>query len=323
MSADRPWSGHYKVWPAIWACGHTTQFAEPGWQYLDGACGRFFASSWKGTFVTLKNRDTNDWSMVICTDHSVDIKLKLKNIKVGPVHVWRSDSIRQFIQVETLRPASNTMDLHLHANSLYTLTTSTGQQKGFHAIPADRPFPFPYKENYDSYAVGSTPRYHSDQKGTFAVAEIPGRGRCLQQLVPRQGYLWQYMTKVRKPYTVFGDQDWQDYSIAAEVKIQGGDVELGGRFGDINKLSYRLVLNVKGEWSLAYQERVLASGNLNDFDPSGWHGMKLSMSGSMFKAFIDDRALCAVSDTERTYGMAYLASSYDANCFDDIQIQKP
>ena len=35
MQADTPWCGYYAVWPAIWAVAHTTQFAEPGWVYLD------------------------------------------------------------------------------------------------------------------------------------------------------------------------------------------------------------------------------------------------------------------------------------------------
>src|SRR5262249_35245259 len=35
MYANTPWSGSYDVQPAIWATAHTTQFAQPGWQYID------------------------------------------------------------------------------------------------------------------------------------------------------------------------------------------------------------------------------------------------------------------------------------------------
>lgn len=39
MEANTPWSGHYIVQPAVWATAHTTQFAQPGWQYLDSGSG--------------------------------------------------------------------------------------------------------------------------------------------------------------------------------------------------------------------------------------------------------------------------------------------
>ncbi len=51
MRANTPWSGHYEVQPALWATAHTTQFAQPGWKYLDGGCGLLAGG---GSYVTLK-----------------------------------------------------------------------------------------------------------------------------------------------------------------------------------------------------------------------------------------------------------------------------
>jgi len=52
-----------------------------------------------------------------------------------------------------------------------------------------RPFTFPFEENFESYRVGNTPRYFSDQKGTFEVCQSPKGGSCLAQIVPAQGIL--------------------------------------------------------------------------------------------------------------------------------------
>ena len=76
--------------------------------------------------------------------------------------------------------------------------------------------------------------------------------------------MWQYMQGIIKPYTVIGDQKWSDYSLSADVRIVGGDVELGGRFGDQNKLSYRWILAKDGAWKLNYQEKTLASGAIGE-----------------------------------------------------------
>jgi galactosylceramidase len=67
MQADSPWSGHYTVWSSIWALAHTTQFAEPGWVYMDNACGQFNAATWRGSHVAMRDPKTGDWSVVIVT----------------------------------------------------------------------------------------------------------------------------------------------------------------------------------------------------------------------------------------------------------------
>jgi len=323
MQADAPWSGHYTVWPAIWAVAHTTQFARPGWQYLDGGCGQIDPKTWKGTYVTLKDAATGDWSMIVCTGDPAELRITVgEGLKTGPVHVWKSDASRQFSRQGDVVPADGAFTVTLNGDSIYSLTTTTGQRKGevAHAVPAARPFPLPYREDFESYAPGQTPRYFSDQKGTFEVWEEPGHGKCLKQIVPQQGIMWQYMQGIVKPYTIIGDQKWTDYCLSADVRVAGGDVELGGRFGDQNRLSYRWVLPKDGSWKLKYQERILAAGVVEKFDASAWHSMKLVLRGTTICGYIDGKRLADVKDSSRSHGMPYLASTYDGNLFDNVTI---
>jgi galactosylceramidase len=326
MQADTPWSGHYTVWPAVWAVAHTTQFAKPGWKYLDGGCGQINPKTWKGTYVTLKDPQTDDWSMIVCTDGPTTLAVTLaEGLKADCVHVWRSDEHNQFVKEADRVPANGVLTISLDGNSIYSLTTTTGQRKGqaAHPIPPAKPFPLPYREDFESYQPGDSPRYFSDQKGTFEVWDEPGHGRCLKQIAPQQGIMWEYMRNVVKPYTVLGDQNWSDYSLSADVRLEGGSVELGGRYGDQNKLSYRWILAKDGTWKLNYQEKVLASGAIKEFDASRWHAMKIVLRGETIQGSIDGQFLALVKDGSRSNGMAYLASTYDGNLFDNVNVSAP
>ena len=63
MLANEPWSGHYAVAQALWVTAQTTQFAQPGWQCLNGACGYFGGSATNGSYVSLKAPHGRDYSL--------------------------------------------------------------------------------------------------------------------------------------------------------------------------------------------------------------------------------------------------------------------
>ena len=323
MSADQPWSGHYEVWPGIWAIAHTTQFAELGWKYLDKSCGQLSddKNNWKGSFVTLKNPETQDWSMVVCTDSVMHLKVFLQNdLKSGPVYVWHSDANEQFICIDTIQVVNSNFSFSLKKASIYSFTTTTGQTKGSRVIPETKSFPFPYRENYEAYKEGDIPKYHSDQKGSFEIFDKPDHGLCLRQIIPQKGYLWYGFLDSIKPYTVFGDHDWRDYSMRADVFIEGGNVEIGGRFADQNDLTYGLILDDTGAWKLHFKKDVLASGVLKGFDKLKWYQLRLDLKGEDILIFINDKHLTTVLHKSQGSGMAFLASSYDANCFDNVSV---
>jgi galactosylceramidase len=328
LQADQPWSGHYTVWPSIWALAHTTQFAEPGWVYMDGACGQFDTATWRGSHVALRNPKNGDWSVIIVTGDRKKVRLNIgEGLRKGPVYLWKSTAKGQFIQQKPLRLNKNSLAVELEGDAIYTLTSATGQTKGSYGTPPEpKPFPFPYAENFESYTRGETPRYFSDQKGTFETCVSPKNGICLTQIVPKQGILWfGFMNWALKPFSVFGDINWQDYAIEGDVFIDGGDVEIGGRYGgrgyEKGMLGYRWILTSDGRWQLNWQHNTLASGQLELFEPNAWHHLRLEMKGTQITGFIDGKSLTAISDKSHSKGMAFIASTYNRNLFDNIHVE--
>lgn len=321
MQADTPWCGHYTVWPAVWAIAHTTQFAEPGWVYVDAACGQIDTNTWRGSHVALRDPKTGDWSVIVVTGEKRTLRLSIgSGLKRGPVHVWRSTEAAQFVEQQALDLRDNSVELELDPDAIYTFTSTTGQQKGSHGTPPPRkPFPFPFEENFENYRPGDTPRYFADQKGTFEVYRWPQGGQCLAQIVPAQGILW-YDNWLLKPHTLFGDTNWQDCAIEADVLLAGGDVEIGGRYASRDKLGYRWILTRDGRWQLNWQYTTLAAGQLLKFDPSAWHHLRLEMKGNQFIGLVDGKKLATVTDASRAKGMAFLASTYDHNLFDNLRV---
>ena len=136
MQADTPWCGHYAVWPAVWAVAHTTQFAEPGWVYMDDACGQLDTNTWRGSHVALRDPKTGDWSVIVVTGEKRSIQITIApGLKTGPVHVWKSTAAEQFVQQPPLPLRDDTVELELESDAIYTLTSTTGQQKGSHGTP--------------------------------------------------------------------------------------------------------------------------------------------------------------------------------------------
>jgi len=321
LQADSPWDGHYTIWPATWAVAHTTQFADPGWVYMDGACGQITANTWRGSHVALRNPETGDWSVIVVTGEKNNVQIKIgTQLKKGAIHVWKSTEKEQFIEQNSPHVNKNIIKLELEPNAIYTITTTTGQQKGSYAdIPPKKAFPFPYSENFESYEQGQTPRFFSDQKGTFETYKYPNGGMCLAQIIPDEGLLWG--DNIVKPYSLFGDINWQDYAVESDVLLTGGDAEVGGRYADRDKLGFRWILTRDGRWQLNWQFTTLASGQIEHFKSKNWHHLRLEMKGENIIGFVDGKQLANVFNKSGLKGMAFIASTYDRNLFDNIRVE--
>ena len=266
MRANTPWSGNYEVAPAIWVVAHTTQFAFPGWTYLEGGASALLPSG--GSIVTLESTNQSDYSLVVETSDAAaaqTITFHLTNgLSSAALNVWQTTQTSQFINIGQVAPANGMFTCTFQPASIYTLTTTTGQSKGSAAPPLVAPFPLPFKDDFESYTPGSTPKYFSDQAGTFEVfRRTDGNGQDLRQVSPQIGIRW---TSEWQPYTLIGDAAWSDYDVSADVLIEtnGGLVFVQGRVGSVPGFSDALP---RGYW-LALNNANVAMATLRVVQPA-------------------------------------------------------
>jgi galactosylceramidase len=328
MLAQEPWSGNYSVKPGLWGYAHYNQFVKVGWKFIDDACGNL---SGGGTYVTLKSPDNSDFSVIIETksagasNPSFTVSGGLPTNKT--LCVWRSTASEQFVRQADITPAAGSFSLAVQGDAIYSISTTTGQQKGaFDTIPVSKKFPLPYYENYDHYAdvkiFGYLPYYHADICGVFELADRPdGSGRCLRQVLQQKAQSW---APEWSPYTIIGDRNWADYEVSADMYFDnGGWAGVMGRVNNVgtgygcNPSGYYLSLSSTGTWALYYNAGSNGAGTSlsnGTVALSGqWHKVKLQLSGSTIKGFIENNQVCSVTNTSAAGGMAGLCTGNYGN----------
>lgn len=348
LLANTPWSGSYIVSrSAVWAMAHTAQFTQPGWRYLDTASGRIGggSSTANGTYVTLKSPDDANWSTIIeTTQASGSSTFTIDGITAPTVYVWSSNlgsssESAWFAQQTPLTPVGGSLTLTVQPNSLYTLTTLATGGKGTAAPPTAATMPIPYTENFENYPVGATPKYWSDQEGTWQVAPCsPAHGgsstdRCLQQIALQRPIGWR--TNISWSYTLIGDPDWSgaaaNYRASVDASFQqAGYMELLGHVDgfDLSPAGlsgYHFRVNQNGAWSL-YSESLskadttLSSGTVASL-AGDWHNISLSFTGNQITALIDNVPVTTVSNSSHPTGQSgLLIDTFRAAQFDNFRI---
>ncbi|HTZ60873.1 MAG TPA: family 16 glycoside hydrolase [Acidobacteriaceae bacterium] len=333
MYANTPWSGYYDVQGAIWATAHTTQFAQPGWQYLDAASGLLPE---QGSYVSLKSPNGKDWSVVVETiDAKQPQKITLSTrggLSFGTIHVWETNNQRTFEHVADLSPSGGRITVTLDPDSLYTFTTTTGQGRGTATPPANTPFPLPYADDFERTDIGHAPLFLSDQDGAFEAHPcLHRKGRCLEQVITVKPIPW---SPLPDPFTLAGDVTWTNYRVAADIlPTADGSVTLMGRidsadvFKDHKALypsGYVLSLEPGGKWTLlasAYKTptRTLASGSVRM--PAGtWHHAELGFKANQISVYLDGKELAKATDNSHSHGMFALGTAWNRAQFDNLTV---
>jgi hypothetical protein len=333
MYANTPWSGHYDVQGALWATAHTTQFAQPGWQYLDSASGPL---SEKGSYVSLKAADGKNWSVILESigardDQPLTFQL-MGGLSDTRVHIWETNAHRTFEHVADVKPRNGVFAYTFEPDSLYSLTTTTGQGRGTALPPANRSFPFPYADDFEKTALMHTPKFLSDQDGAFEVRRCEGRaGNCLQQVISDVPIPW---GPLPDPFTLAGDEGWKDYSVAADVRFLSraaaaviGRIDSSDVFIDGHALwpsGYVLRIQPDGAWQLLstqYKKPVVTlSFGVVPLERDHWHRMELHFAGSRIEVRLDGKQLAAVENGDHSHGMFALGTEWNAVQFDNLLV---
>lgn len=329
MTANTPWSGYYGVEPVLWAVAHTTQFAEPGWKYIDSACGYLDN---KGSYVTLASPSGNPDISIIAETMEAEQPQTItfqfnSNVRSKKVFVWRT--IVKGTTFEQQTPISfrnNQFTVTLQPKALYTFTTTTGQHKAIATPAEDKPFPFLFKAGFEDEKLSTTPRYFSDQGGAFEVARRSDQqGNCLRQIITRRAIEWEDSPIFNQ--TVVGDTLWTDYSVSCEIFFPEAYsyATILSRTTEMHRShklpeAYLLKLQSSGKWELWAGANNLASGFLV-LPEKSWHTIQLDTKGAKIKAIINEHVVADVVDSTYTHGMVGLGSSVNLVDFDNLEVK--
>ena len=330
MKANSPWSGYYEVQPALWAVAHTTQFAQPGWFYIDDTgCG--LLANEKISYVTLVSpSNDNDFSCIveaIDLNENTTISFTLKDkVKTKYLSVWKSTINKEtFIKQKDIQIINNTFTLYIEPGSVYSITSTKGQQKGANIIPIEKPFPFPYFEDFENVPIGESAPYICDQGGAFEVhnsADNDKHGHVLRQLITQPCIEWEGPVINQ---TVVGDKSWDNYTASVDIAFNESYsyASLGGRILETHRShqapnGYILKLESSGFWTLFVGSKILKKGFVKIHDK--WQNLQLKLEKDHIQAFINNVEVASIIDSTYSMGMASLGSSFHHIEFDNLHI---
>jgi len=340
--ANQPWSGNYSLGINTWVTAQVTQFAQPGWQFLDNASGYLANDRTNGSYISLTSPTKTDYSTVVETTtataastatFTVPSTLAGKAVHVWATNVNSTNNADYFAHLADLKPdGAGTFTYTLKPGYVYTFSTvSTPVGKGTAVSPAPHPLALPYSDNFDRYTAGQEARYVSDMQGSFEVEPCAaGRpGMCLQQMAPTKPILWQDNSDA---FTLVGDPTWTNYQVRIDAELaKPGTLELIGRAGtqtrpQSHQQGYFFQITDTGAWTIFKSDAngvrtVLARASTTALGVGRWHKLALSFNGPSITALVDGRAVGAVQDSSYTAGqVGFGLTSYDTDQFDNLSI---
>jgi hypothetical protein len=341
MDAGSPWSGSYRVGKNLWASAQVTQFAQPGWHFLNSSASAYLGGNRaNGSYVSLRAPNNTDYSTIYETSgttaaQTVNVAVS-GGLSTGTVHIWStnmgsSNPADYFVRQADITPVNGSYTLTLQPNRIYSVTTTTGQGKGTATSPANSGLALPYSDNFEGYPTRSEARYFSDMQGSYEVRPCTAghTGQCLQQVAPTQPINWQDDSDA---FTLLGDPTWTNYTVSTDVDMQqAGTVTLLGRANTQTRpqnrqAAYQLRISNTGAWSIAKHTTdnsttTLTSGTRTALGLNTWHTITLGFSGSQITATLDGTTLGTVNDGSYGSGQVGIGVvGYQTDMFDNVTV---
>ncbi|NXB09888.1 GALC Galactocerebrosidase, partial [Cnemophilus loriae] len=357
MTAQEPWSGHYKVESPIWITAHTTQFTQPGWSYLQ-VDGHLEGG---GSFVALTD-GLGNLTIIIETmshNHSKCIRPLLPNFSVIPqratfylkgsfymvqtLQVWHSrldfefGNSTLFQQLHPVNVWKGRFSLDLNVDEVYTLTTlKTGRKRGCPEPPPPQPFPSNYKDDFNirNPPFSEAPNF-ADQTGVFEYfinASDPGdHVFTLRQVVVQRPITW--VSDADQTISVIGNFKWVNITVTCDIYIEkprdggvfiAGRVDNGGIYVRQTKGVFFWVFadgTYRVTSDLAGKE-ILMKG-LSGVRDNAWHTLTLNIQGNSASGLLNGYPLWEnVTVSKPRNGWAALGTrSFEFAQFDNFHVE--
>eukprot|EP01048_Picozoa_sp_COSAG05_P008776 COSAG05_NODE_686_length_7932_cov_3.338823_9_plen_321_part_00 len=280
-----------------------------------------------------------------------DISIRVLGVLAPSVHIWHTDNdTHTFAHVGSFPiKANGVVTLTVQPESIYTITTTTGQSRGSFDSPpaASSAFPLNWTDTFDSSVVESLPKFWADQCGSFQIMPSGGgrNGNSMLQRVVQPPGVNKWTKNLQNPLSILGNPKASaatQLTVDARVPPEAARPVWVGLCGRVSTVGHNqapggvsagvcLQLNETSatDASLSWRieedgERIVASGTLHNASLSDWHMLELSFGcdggiNSSASATIDGN-LVGVGTVSAIKGMAALATGWHVGEFDRFTV---
>lgn len=310
------------------------------------------------SYMTATDTETDDYSTVITntTAQPIEYTFKVSGLDKASsnVSVWETrgpDSIdgsydeNYFKKTEDISPTANGSEysytVTVKPNSIVTVSTVSPERTEYKnadesertvlKLPYSDDFEYAgYSEDYLS-SRGNAPRYTTDEGGAFEVEKTDKGNVLVQQITADiKANEWGYTPD---PVTTFGDDRWYNYSVSVDAAFEQSQdkaanyagVGLRYTLGCNSYSGYWIKLYENGSWELKANDSTLASGEIDSFDSTASHKLKVEAVNNVIRGYVDGNMVAeyTVGEGESliSAGRASLFSSYNKNSFDNFSAE--